>query len=42
MNNLVQEAVQSLNKFRAMVGSNDFQIAFHPILQVRTGRGAPL
>jgi EAL domain-containing protein (putative c-di-GMP-specific phosphodiesterase class I) len=37
MNGLVQEAVQSLNKFRGMVGGNDFQIAFHPILGVRTG-----
>ncbi len=37
MNGLVQEAVQSLNKFRGMVTGNDFQIAFHPILQVRTG-----
>lgn len=37
MNNLVQEAVQSLNSFRAIVDGNDFQIAFHPILDVRTG-----
>ncbi len=37
MNGLVQEAVQSLNKFRGMVTGNDFQIAFHPILHVRTG-----
>ncbi len=37
MNNLVKEAVQSLNKFRGMVGGNDFQVAFHPILHVRTG-----
>ncbi len=37
MNNLVQEAVQSLNSFRSIVEGNDFQVAFHPILDVRTG-----
>ena len=37
MNGLVEEAVQSLNKFRNMVGGDDFQVAFHPILHVRTG-----
>ncbi len=37
MNNLVQEAAQSLNNFRSIINSNDFQIAFHPILDVRTG-----
>ena len=37
MNSLVKEAVQSLNNFRAITAGNDFQIAFHPILDVRTG-----
>jgi len=37
MNNLVKEAVNSLNSFRKLVGGNDFQVAFHPILDVRTG-----
>ncbi len=37
MNNLVLEAAQSLNSFRSIVKGNDFQIAFHPILDVRTG-----
>ena len=37
MDNLVKEAVQSLNNFRALTSSNDFQIAFHPILDARTG-----
>ena len=37
MNNLVQEAVQSLNSFRSIVDGDDFQVAFHPILDVRTG-----
>ena len=37
MNGLVKEAVESLNKFRSMVSGNDFQVAFHPILGVRTG-----
>ncbi|TAL04221.1 MAG: EAL domain-containing protein [Rhodospirillaceae bacterium] len=37
MDGLVKEAMQSLNKFRNIVGGNDFQIAFHPILHVRTG-----
>ena len=37
MDGLVKEAVNSLSKFRSMVGGNDFQVAFHPILGVRTG-----
>jgi len=37
MDNLVKEAVQSLNNFRSLTSSNDFQIAFHPILDARTG-----
>lgn len=37
MNTLVKEAVESLNNFRDVVGGNDFQIAFHPILDVNTG-----
>lgn len=37
MNKLVEETVQSLNNFRNLVGGNDFQIAFHPILDARTG-----
>ena len=37
MNKLVAETVGSLNKFRNLVGGNDFQIAFHPILDARTG-----
>jgi len=37
MDNLVKEAVQSLNNFRSLVGGNDFQVAFHPILDARTG-----
>ena len=37
MNNLVLEAAQSLNSFRSIVKGNDFQVAFHPILDVRTG-----
>jgi EAL domain-containing protein (putative c-di-GMP-specific phosphodiesterase class I) len=37
MDNLVKEAVQSLNTFRSLVGGNDFQVAFHPILDARTG-----
>jgi PAS domain S-box-containing protein len=37
MNNLVQEAVNSLKTFRNLVGVSDFQVAFHPILDVRTG-----
>ena len=37
MDNLVKETVQSLNNFRALVGGNDFQVAFHPILDSRTG-----
>jgi EAL domain-containing protein (putative c-di-GMP-specific phosphodiesterase class I) len=37
MNNLVKEAVHSLNNFRSIVGGSDFQIAFHPIFDVRTG-----
>ncbi len=37
MNALVQETVKSLNNFRALVGGNDFQVAFHPIFDARTG-----
>ncbi len=37
MDKLVKEAVQSLNNFRALTAGNDFQIAFHPILDARTG-----
>ena len=37
MDNLVKEAVQSLSKFRSLVSGNDFQVAFHPILNGRTG-----
>ena len=37
MNNLVKEAVNSLKTFRTLVGASDFQVAFHPILDVRTG-----
>ena len=37
MDNLVKEAVQSLNNFRNLTAGNDFQIAFHPILDARTG-----
>ena len=37
MNALVQETVKSLNNFRSLVGGNDFQVAFHPILDARTG-----
>jgi EAL domain-containing protein (putative c-di-GMP-specific phosphodiesterase class I) len=37
MNSLVKEAVNSLKTFRALVGTADFQVAFHPILDVRTG-----
>jgi EAL domain-containing protein (putative c-di-GMP-specific phosphodiesterase class I) len=37
MNNLVKEAVNSLNNFRNIVAGNDFQVAFHPILNARTG-----
>jgi len=37
MDNLVKEAVQSLNNFRSLTSANDFQIAFHPILDARTG-----
>ena len=37
MDNLVKETVQSLNNFRSLVGGNDFQVAFHPILDARTG-----
>jgi EAL domain-containing protein (putative c-di-GMP-specific phosphodiesterase class I) len=37
MDNLVKETIQSLNNFRALVGGNDFQVAFHPILDARTG-----
>ena len=37
MDNLVKEAVQSLSKFRSLVSGNDFQVAFHPILNARTG-----
>jgi len=37
MNALVQETVKSLNNFRNLVGGNDFQVAFHPILDARTG-----
>ena len=37
MNALVKEAVQSLNNFRALTAGNDFQIAFHPIFDARTG-----
>jgi EAL domain-containing protein (putative c-di-GMP-specific phosphodiesterase class I) len=37
MDKLVQDTVESLNKFRNLVGGNDFQIAFHPIFDARTG-----
>lgn len=37
MNDLVKEAVKSLNNFRSLTSGNDFQIAFHPILDARTG-----
>lgn len=37
MDGLVKEAVNSLNKFRSIIGGNDFQVAFHPILAVKTG-----
>ena len=37
MNALVKEAVQSLNNFRNLTAGNDFQIAFHPIFDARTG-----
>jgi EAL domain-containing protein (putative c-di-GMP-specific phosphodiesterase class I) len=37
MDSLVKEAVQSLNNFRSLTSANDFQIAFHPILDARTG-----
>ena len=37
MNALVQETVKSLNNFRSLVGGNDFQVAFHPIFDARTG-----
>ena len=37
MDTLVKEAVESLKSFRDVVGGNDFQIAFHPILDVNTG-----
>ena len=37
MDNLVKEAVQSLNNFRNLTSANDFQVAFHPILDARTG-----
>lgn len=37
MDGLVKEAVNSLAKFRSIVGGNDFQVAFHPILAVKTG-----
>ncbi len=37
MDNLVKEAVQSLNNFRSLTSANDFQIAFHPILDARIG-----
>lgn len=37
MNKLVADTVESLNKFRSLVGGNDFQVAFHPIFDARTG-----
>ena len=37
MNDLVKEAVKSLNNFRSLTAGNDFQVAFHPILDARTG-----
>jgi len=37
MNALVSDAAQSLNSFRSVVKDSNFQIAFHPILDVRTG-----
>ncbi len=37
MDALVKEAVGSLNGFRDVVSGADFQIAFHPILDVNTG-----
>ncbi len=37
MDALVKEAAQSLQKFRSLVSGNDFQVAFHPILNARSG-----
>lgn len=37
MDKLVKDAVQSLSNFRNLVSGNDFQVAFHPILNARTG-----
>jgi EAL domain-containing protein (putative c-di-GMP-specific phosphodiesterase class I) len=37
MDSLVKEAVSSLNSFRDVVGDNNFEVAFHPILDVNTG-----
>ncbi|MGE4062360.1 MAG: EAL domain-containing protein [Rhodospirillaceae bacterium] len=37
MNKLVADTVASLNKFRSLVSGNDFQVAFHPIFDARTG-----
>lgn len=37
MDSLVKEAVSSLNSFRGVVGDNNFDVAFHPILDVNTG-----
>ena len=37
MNKLVKDAAESLKNFRNVVKSNDFEIAFQPILDVNTG-----
>ncbi|MBT7451076.1 MAG: EAL domain-containing protein, partial [Rhodospirillaceae bacterium] len=37
MDSLVKEAVGSLNSFRSVIGDNNFDVAFHPILDVNTG-----
>lgn len=37
MNSLVKEAVDSLKNFRNVVDGNNFEVAFHPILDVNTG-----
>ncbi|MEQ8735586.1 MAG: EAL domain-containing protein [Rhodospirillaceae bacterium] len=37
MDSLVKEAVSSLNKFRDVVDGSNFEVAFHPILDVNTG-----
>ena len=37
MDTLVKEAVGSLNSFRGVIDDNNFEVAFHPILDVNTG-----